>query len=251
MAGRTRGRLVIDHQDEPTLEAGEEQNTSLPFTTIQQFTALQDQMTTIMNMLQRVPAQPTMTEIPQTVEVKIPPVVKIPPAVEVPPSQTMQTQDWENILNEKVDEAIARRKNIGQPISIKEDPFTEDVMNAALPPKFKEPMGDFDSTTDLIDNLRLFQDRVRLRLHSWPDAIACEAFPITLRKDAREWFDTLPPQSISSFSDFSNKFAICFSSSTRKKKIAMGLMQISQERGESLREYISRFNRATLSITNL
>ncbi|KAL2457520.1 Uncharacterized protein Adt_46337 [Abeliophyllum distichum] len=116
--------------------------------------------------------------------------------------------NWENILNEKVDEAIARRKNRGQPISIKEDPFTEDVMNAALPPKFKEPIGDFDSTTDPIDNLRLFQDRVRL--HSWPDAIACRAFPMTLRKDDREWFDTLPPQSISPFSDFSNKFAICF-----------------------------------------
>ncbi|KAL2532159.1 hypothetical protein Adt_05510 [Abeliophyllum distichum] len=119
MAGRTRGRPVIDHQDEPTLEAGEEQNTSLPFTTIQKFTTLQDQKTTIMNMLQRVPAQPTTTEIPQTAEVKIPPVVEIPPAVEVPPSETMQMQEmtstsrnslpanWENILNEKVDEAIA------------------------------------------------------------------------------------------------------------------------------------------------
>ncbi|KAL2457883.1 Retrotransposon gag protein [Abeliophyllum distichum] len=31
----------------------------------------------------------------------------------------------------------------------------------------------------------------------------------------------------------------------------MGPMQISQEKEESLREYISRFNRATLSITNL
>ncbi|KAL2454191.1 RNase H domain-containing protein [Abeliophyllum distichum] len=39
--------------------------------------------------------------------------------------------------------------------------------------------------------------------------------------------------------------------SARKKKTEMGLMQILQEKGESLREYISRFNRATLGITNL
>ncbi|KAL2486723.1 Uncharacterized protein Adt_31479 [Abeliophyllum distichum] len=78
----------------------------------------------------------------------------------------------------------------------------------------------------------MFQDRVRL--HGWPDAIACRAFPMTLRKDAREWFDTLPPRSISSFADFANKFAICFSSSARKKKTAMGLMQVTQDKGESL-----------------
>ncbi|KAL2457881.1 Uncharacterized protein Adt_46176 [Abeliophyllum distichum] len=124
MAGRTRGRPVIDHQDELILEADSEE--------------------------------------------------KIPLVVEIPPSETMQTQEmtstsrnsipanWENILNEKVDEAIARRKNRGRPISIKEDSFTEEVMNVALPPKFKEPTGDFDSTTDPIDHLRLFQDRVRL-----------------------------------------------------------------------------------------
>ncbi|KAL2456264.1 Retrotrans gag domain-containing protein [Abeliophyllum distichum] len=190
-----------------------------------------------------------MTEIPQTAEVKIPPVVENPQAVEVSPSETMQTQEmtstsrnsipanWENILNEKVDEAITQRKNRRRPISIKGDPFTEEVMNVALLLKSKEPMGDFDGTTDPIDHLRLFQDRVRL--HGWPDAIDCRAFPMTLRKDAREWFDTLPPRSILSFLDFTNKFAICFSSSARKKKTSMGLMHILQEKGESLREYIS------------
>ncbi|KAL2483345.1 uncharacterized protein Fot_44789 [Forsythia ovata] len=119
--------------------------------------------------------------------------------------------NWENLLNEKVDEAIARRKNRRRSIYIKEDLFTEELMNVPLPLKFKEPTGDFDGTTDLIDHIRTFQDRVRL--HSWPDAIVCRAFPMTFRKDARVWFDTLPLLSISSFSDFANNFATCFSSS--------------------------------------
>ncbi|KAL2505820.1 Retrotransposon gag protein [Abeliophyllum distichum] len=39
--------------------------------------------------------------------------------------------------------------------------------------------------------------------------------------------------------------------SARKKKTAMGLMQVIQDKGETLREYMSRFNRATLDIKNL
>ncbi|KAL2491830.1 Uncharacterized protein Adt_27458 [Abeliophyllum distichum] len=76
-------------------------------------------------------------------------------------------------------------------------------------------------------------------------------FPMTLQKDAREWFDMLSPRSISSFAYFVNKFAIHFSSSAQKKKTAMGLMQVTQDKGETLREYMSRFNRATLGIKNL
>ncbi|KAL2491221.1 Retrotrans gag domain-containing protein [Abeliophyllum distichum] len=131
------------------------------------------------------------------------PAVEIPPAVEILPSETVQTHDatptsrhsipvnWESILNDKLEEAIARMKNRVRPISIKEDPFTEDVMIVPLPPKFKEPTGEFDGTGDPIDHIRMFQDRVRL--HGWPDAIACREFPMTLRKDAKKWFDTLSP----------------------------------------------------------
>ncbi|KAL2517652.1 Retrotrans gag domain-containing protein [Abeliophyllum distichum] len=129
-------------------------------------------------------------------------MMEISPAVEILPSKTVQTREltptsrhstpvnWKSILNDKVEEAIAKRKGRVRLISIKEDPFTEDVMTAPLSPKFKEPTEEFDGTGDLIDHIRTFQDRVRL--HDRPDAIACRAFPMTLRKDAKEWFDTLP-----------------------------------------------------------
>ncbi|KAL2501102.1 Retrotransposon gag domain-containing protein [Forsythia ovata] len=149
----------------------------------------------------RVTAPPPTTEILATAE--IPPAVEILPAVEISPSETMQTQEmmstsrysipanWENLLNEKVDEVIARMKNRERPITVKEDPLIEELMSIPLPLKLKEPIGDFDGTTDPIDHIRTIQDRVRL--HCWPDAIACRAFPMTLRKYTKEWFDTLPP----------------------------------------------------------
>ncbi|KAL2505506.1 Uncharacterized protein Adt_21127 [Abeliophyllum distichum] len=223
------------------------------FATVEQVIVLQDQLSTMMEMLSRMVGPPHASEPPPAAEAPpvadAPPAVEIPPTIEILPSETVQMHDamptsrhsipvnWESILNDKVEEVIARRKNKVRPISIKEDPFTEDVMIVPLPPKFKEPTGEFDGTDDPIDHIRMFQDRVGL--HGWPDAIACRVFPMTLRKDAREWFDTLPLRSISTFVDFVNKFAICFSSSTRKKKTAMGLMQVTHDKGESLHEYMS------------
>ncbi|KAL2468623.1 uncharacterized protein Fot_50199 [Forsythia ovata] len=105
-----------------------------------------------------------------------------PPVEETPPDESTPTQasapeftaiprNFESLLNQKVEEAITRRKNKGRPISIKEEPFTEEVMAIPLPSKFYEPTYGFDGTTYLI---------VCFRLHGWPDAIACRAFPMTL-----------------------------------------------------------------------
>ncbi|KAL2464948.1 Uncharacterized protein Adt_40799 [Abeliophyllum distichum] len=226
MSGRTRGRPRIEHPDAPSQETAAEEQPPLQFTTVQQVTVLQDQLSTMMKMLQRMAGPPYTSETLPAADA--PPVVEIPPAIEILPSEIVQTHEltptsrhsipvnWKSILNDKVEEAITRRKSRGRPISIKEDPFTEDVMTVPLPPKFKEPTGEFDGTGDPIDHIRTFQDRVRL--HGWPDAIACRAFPMTLEKDTREWFDTLSPMSISSFADFANKFAICFSSSAEKRR---------------------------------
>ncbi|KAL2489546.1 hypothetical protein Fot_42838 [Forsythia ovata] len=139
MSGRTRERPRIDHLDAPLQETVEEQQSPLQFASLQQFAILQDKMSTIIDTLQRMTAPPPTTEIPPTAGIpptaevpsvaKIPPTVEIPPAVEIPPSETTQTHEmtstsrcsiptnWESILNEKFDEAIARRKNRGQPIT--------------------------------------------------------------------------------------------------------------------------------------
>ncbi|KAL2517975.1 Uncharacterized protein Adt_14222 [Abeliophyllum distichum] len=73
------------------------------------------------------------------------------------------------------------RTEVG-PISINEDLLNKKLIAMPLPPKFKEPSDEFDDTTDPIDHIRTFQDRIRL--HGCPDAIACRAFTMTLCKDA-------------------------------------------------------------------
>ncbi|KAL2552904.1 uncharacterized protein Fot_06523 [Forsythia ovata] len=194
MSGKTRGMPRIEHPDASSQKTLEEQQPPLQFAIVQQVTILQDQMSTIMEILQRMTAPSPTSEVPPAIEISLaveaPPALEVPPAVENLPFETIQTHkmtstnchsisvNWESILNEKADKAITRKKSRGRQISIKEDPFIEDVMNVPLPSKFKEPTGDFDGTTDPIDHIRTFQDRVRL--HGCSDAIVCKVFTMTL-----------------------------------------------------------------------
>ncbi|KAL2545115.1 uncharacterized protein Fot_14348 [Forsythia ovata] len=180
MSSRNRGRLRT-HQPMASQQDAETKNSGEQFITIQQFTALRDQISTIMAMLHTTTAPlPTENQPAEAVHL-----------LETTSSnnQTIRT-NLDSLLSQKINEAIAQRKNRGRLISIKEDPFTEELMSVPLPSKFEEPTNEFDGTIDPIDHIRTFQDRVRL--HGWPDAIACRAFPMTLKKDARVWFDTLP-----------------------------------------------------------
>ncbi|KAL2502201.1 hypothetical protein Fot_36049 [Forsythia ovata] len=98
MLGRARERPRIGNPDVPLQETVEEQHSPLQFVTIEQFTALQEQMSTIVSMLQRVTAPPTAVE--DTLAAKNPPAIenppstKILPAVEILPSETINEDTW-------------------------------------------------------------------------------------------------------------------------------------------------------------
>ncbi|KAL2529277.1 hypothetical protein Fot_21878 [Forsythia ovata] len=98
MSGRTRGRPRIEHTETPPPETTAEEEYPLQFATIQQVTVLQDQMSTIMEMLQRIVPQPRTSEAPPPAN-EVPPTTEIPPAaeilpvLEIPPSETIQTHE--------------------------------------------------------------------------------------------------------------------------------------------------------------
>ncbi|KAK3012780.1 hypothetical protein RJ639_010216 [Escallonia herrerae] len=79
----------------------------------------------------------------------------------------------------------------------------------------------------------------------------CRAFPTTLRKAAHAWFKSLRPRSIHSFAQLSDSFQKHFVSSRTRRKNSASLLNVVQERNESLSRYLGRFNAATLEIDNL
>ncbi|XP_050264278.1 uncharacterized protein LOC126708533 [Quercus robur] len=76
----------------------------------------------------------------------------------------------------------------------------------------------------------------------------CRAFPMTLKGAARIWFSRLTRNSISTFKELSAQFTAHFIGGHRYKKSTACLMSIKQREEETLRAYISRFNKEVLSI---
>ena len=80
------------------------------------------------------------------------------------------------------------------------------------------------------------------------DEIMCQAFLTTLKGPARVWFKRLTPNSISTFKELSAQFALHFIRGHRYKKSTACLVSIKQREDETLRSYITRFNKEALSI---
>ena len=76
----------------------------------------------------------------------------------------------------------------------------------------------------------------------------CRAFPTTLKGAARIWFSHLTPNSINTFKELSAQFTAHFIGGHRYKKSTAYLMSIRQREDETLRFYISHFNKEALSI---
>ena len=76
----------------------------------------------------------------------------------------------------------------------------------------------------------------------------CRAFPNTLKGPARVWFSKIPPNSVRSFEELSKLFVNNFIGGQRHKRSLSSLLTIGQGENESLRSFITRFNREALSV---
>ncbi|XP_057952463.1 uncharacterized protein LOC131146722 [Malania oleifera] len=90
-----------------------------------------------------------------------------------------------------------------------------------------------------------------MQLQGAPDAIMCRVFATTLKGTARDWYRTLRPRSVGSFQGMEQMFIGHFLSSRRVAKTTGHLMSMVQGDRETLKNFMHRFNTATLEIRNL
>ena len=125
--------------------------------------------------------------------------------------------------------------------------FTAPVNSFPLPSKFRMPqMDSYDGVRDPLDHLETF--KTLMHLQGVANVIMYRAFPTTLKGAARIWFSLLTPNLISTFKELSAQFTMYFIGGHRYKKPTACLMSIKQREDETLRSYISRFNKKALSI---
>ena len=126
-----------------------------------------------------------------------------------------------------------------------DSPFTASVNGHPLSPKFKMPSLDsYDEVREPFDHIATF--KTTMHLQGVPDEIMCRAFPITLKGPARVWFSKIPPNIVSFFEELSELFVNNFIGGQRHKHSLSSLLTIEQGENESLRFFITRFNRGSL-----
>ena len=76
----------------------------------------------------------------------------------------------------------------------------------------------------------------------------CRAFPTTLKGVAKVWFSMIPPITIVDFEQLSKGFVRHFIGGQRHKKPTGHLLNIQQAERESLRQYITWFNKELLQV---
>ena len=76
----------------------------------------------------------------------------------------------------------------------------------------------------------------------------CRAFPTTLKGPARIWFKKLTPNSVGSFAQLSRLFFNHFIGGQRYGRPTTHLLNVRQKEGETLRSYLTRFNKETLLV---
>ena len=137
--------------------------------------------------------------------------------------------------------------DLDDPVNGTNSPLTAAINSFPLPHKFRMPHIDsYDGVKDPLDHLETF--KTLMHLQGVADEIMCRAFPMTLKGAARIWFSRLTPNSVSTFKELSAQFTAHFIGGHRYKKSTACLMSIKQREDETLRSYISRFNKEAHSI---
>ena len=141
-----------------------------------------------------------------------------------------------------------RRANLIEDLVHRTDsPFTASINGHPLPSKFKLPSLDsYNGTRNLFDHIATL--KTTKHLQGVFNEIMCRAFPTTLKCPARVWFSKIPPNSVSSFEELSKLFVNNFIGGQRHKCSSSNLLIIEQEENESLRSFITCFNREVLSV---
>ena len=87
-----------------------------------------------------------------------------------------------------------------------------------------------------------------MNLQMMLDKVPCRAFPTTLKGTDRAWFRKLSSGTIAKFEQLSESFVYHFIGGQCHKKPTGHPLNIRPVEGESLRQYIDRFNKELLQV---
>ncbi|GAU49941.1 hypothetical protein TSUD_408350 [Trifolium subterraneum] len=128
-------------------------------------------------------------------------------------------------------------------------PLAQALWDAQVPANFKIPqLPTFEGKTDPLEHLMAVGTQTAII--GAEEDLKCKLLSSTLKDAALRWYMNLPKNSIASYTDFHKKFIHQFVGSKHVQVTATNLFGIRQGHNENLREYLARFNEATIQVSN-
>ncbi|XP_020211208.1 uncharacterized protein LOC109796017 [Cajanus cajan] len=129
-------------------------------------------------------------------------------------------------------------------------PFSEAIEAEIIPRDLRTPQVEpFDGTQDPDQHLMDF--RAQMLICGGSMEARCKLFMGTLKKAALDWFSGLPDRSITDFDVFSRLFMAQFAANKKKPPITSDLFDLRQQREESLKDFLRRFNETAMRVASL
>ena len=118
-------------------------------------------------------------------------------------------------------------------------PFSQEIMDVAIPATFVGPKATFTGVEDLEAHLTTFH--TQMMLIGGSDGVRCKLFMSTLVGTAMEWFISLPDGHVTSFAQLSKLFREQYIANRAPPPNFYDLFDVRQYHGEMLKEFVNRF----------
>ncbi|XP_052728502.1 uncharacterized protein LOC108327337 [Vigna angularis] len=125
-------------------------------------------------------------------------------------------------------------------------PFTAAVMEEQIPERAFPVVEKYDGSGDPEEHLRSFVDA--MTIYSPSENVWCRVFSLSIKGEALAWFHSLRPRTINNFATLRDMFERQFSTDRAQNLTYLELTNIKQEKGESLRDFMDRFNRTARQV---
>ncbi|KAJ0984219.1 hypothetical protein J5N97_002575 [Dioscorea zingiberensis] len=145
---------------------------------------------------------------------------------------------------------LSERERVLRNVPRFRSPFIRAIWEAPFPEKYIPPnIRLYDGTSDPYDHVERYCSE--MSVNGTSEVVLCRGFSKTLSGIAYDWFRSLPEGSIAYFDQLMDKFLRRFANCRRHKRNPVMLLRCKQREGESLRDYLDRFNDETQGMSDL
>jgi len=169
-------------------------------------------------------------------------------------NELTQNHEKTNIVQAHTQQVSKQHTEQTQIIEEEDDPkghpFTDEIMEVQLPPKWKGlNIKLYDGFIDSDEHINIYKTQMNLYITN--KVVWCKVLSASLKEVTLSWFTQLPSYSVDSFKTLSAKFSTEFATIQPHHISSLALINVRQEKGKPLRTHMERFRKLSISIRNL